>query len=523
MTRQNTRIFISCWIALTLGGAHAAGTDPARTATITILHTNDIHGHLDAWKGWEGELKDKTIGGLDRLAARVREQRATLAPNSSLLLDAGDTIGDTMIADETEGRAIIETMNAMGYDAMVVGNHEPDYTAEKLRTRIGEARFPVLAANIQHRWSGKLFTKPYVIKTVNGIKVGILGIAYPNTPLTTATKNVKNLRFSQAVPTAQTYVQQMRDEGAQIVIALTHLGINADKHLAEKVDGIDVIVGGHSHNRMKDALKVRQTLIVQAGAHGSDLGRLDLNIANGKVASFQRTLISVTGPESDSGVASTIAQQKAPFEKKMTTVVGNATSVIPRVQTIAGQEPAKRDGESPADDLFADAVRESTQTQIAFLPGVGYGVALQPGNITAADLRNLIPHDSAVWTMRLTGGQIRDVLEQSIENVMTQDTTKKVGGMIQVSGLQFSYKPDAPFSQRVQTVTVAGKPLEFARYYAVATNALLAQGGHNYVTFKQGRDRKEGSKQFDLVKSWIAARGNVAAPPTDRITKIEGK
>ncbi|MHB8914447.1 MAG: bifunctional metallophosphatase/5'-nucleotidase [Thiobacillus sp.] len=405
MSRLNARLLVSCWMALACGLSHAAETDPSKVATITIFHTNDIHGHLDAWKGWEGELKDKTIGGLDRLAARVRQQRATLAPNSSLLLDAGDTIGDTMIADETEGRAIIETMNAMGYDAKVVGNHEPDYTAEKLRTRIAEAGFPVL----------------------------------------------------------------------------------------------------------------------QAGAHGSDLGRLDLNIANGKVASFQRTLISVTGPESDSAAATTIAQQKAPFEQKMNAVVGNATNVIPRAQTIAGQEPAKRDGESPADDLFADAVRESTQTQIAFLPGVGYGVALQPGTITAANLRNLIPHDSAVWTMRLTGGQIRDVLEQSIENFMTQDTTKKVGGMIQVSGLQFSYKPDAPFNQRVQTVTVAGKSLEFARYYAVATNALLAQGGHNYVTFKRGRDRKEGGKQFDLVKAWIAARGNVSAPPTDRITKIEGQ
>lgn len=523
MPRPFTRIFVTCWTALTLGGAHGANTDSAKATTITIFHTNDIHGHLDAWKGWEGELKDKTIGGLDRIAAQVREQRATMAANASLLLDAGDTIGDTMVADETEGRAIIATMNAMGYDAMVIGNHEPDYTAEKLRMRIAEARFPVLAANIGHRWSGKLFTQPYVIKTVNGIKVGVLGIAYPNTPLTTAKKNVKKLRFSQAVPTAQTYVQQMRDAGAQIIIALTHLGINADKHLAEKVDGIDVIVGGHSHNRMKEALKVRQTLIVHAGAHGSDLGRLDLNITNGKVTSFQRTLISVTGPESDSAVASTIAQQKAPFEQKMNTVIGNATSVIPRAQTIAGQEPTKRDAESPADDLFADAVRESTQTQITFLPGVGYGIALQPGAITAGDLRNLIPHDSAVWTMRLTGEQIRDVLEQSIENFMTQDTTKKVGGMIQVSGLQFTYKPDAPFNQRVQTVTVGGKPLEVARYYAVATNALLAQGGHNYVTFKQGRDRREGGKQFDMVKAWIETRGNVAAPPTDRITKIEAK
>ena len=515
--------------AILIGAAllsHAATpNDPGSNAstTITLFHTNDIHGHLESWKGGEGELKDQTVGGLDRVAARVREQRAHLSPNASLLLDAGDTIGDTMIAAETEGRAVIETMNAMGYDAMVVGNHEPDFTAEKLRARIAEAKFPVLAANIHHRWSGKPFTKPYVIKTVNGVKVGILGLAYPNTPLTTSKKNVKNLRFSEAVPTAQLFVPQMRDEGAQIIVALTHLGLGADKHLAENVDGIDVIVGGHSHNRMKDALRIRQTLIVQAGAHGSDLGRLDLNIANGKIVSFQRTLIPVTGAESDNTVASKIAQHKAPHEQKMNAVVGNASSLIPRAQTLAGQEPGKRDEESPADDLFADAVRESTQAQIAFLPGVGYGVALQPGQISTAQLRNLIPHDSAVWTMRLTGEQIREVLEQSIENFSTKDPTKKVGGMIQVSGLQFIYNPEGVFNQRVQTVTVQGKPLELRKYYRVATNALLAEGGHNYDTFKRGRERREAGKQFDMIKSWIAARGNVAAPPTDRITKLDGK
>ena len=509
--------------ALPALSATSSDAGSTTTATVTLFHTNDIHGHLDAWKGWEGELKDKTVGGLDRIAASLRAQRAKLAPNASLLLDAGDTIGDTMIAAETEGRAVIETMNAMGYNAMVVGNHEPDFTADKLRARIAEAKFPVLAANIRHRWSGKAFTQPYVIKTVNGVKVGVLGLAYPNTPLTTAKKNVKGLRFGEAVPTARRYVPQMRDEGAQIIVALTHLGLGADKHLAEKVDGIDVIVGGHSHNRMKDAMRVRQTLIVQAGAHGSDLGRLDLNITNGKIVSFQRTLIPVTGAESDSAVAGRIAQHKAPHEQKMNTVVGNASSLIPRAQTLTGQEPGKRDEESPADDLFADAVRESTQSQIAFLPGVGYGVALQPGQISTAQLRNLLPHDSAIWTMRLTGDEIRDVLEQSIENFSTKDPTKKVGGMIQVSGLQFSYNPDAEFNQRVQSVTVQGQPLEPRRWYRVATNALLAEGGHNYKTFKHARDRREAGKQFEMIKAWIAARGNVAAPPTDRILKQGGK
>ena len=115
-----------------------------------------------------------------------------------LLLDAGDTIGDTLVAAETEGRAVIETMNRIGYDAMVVGNHEPDFTAEKLLERIKEAEFPVLAANIVRKTDDELFTKPYVIKTIGGVRVGILGLAYPNTPLTSAKKNVDRSDVSRS-------------------------------------------------------------------------------------------------------------------------------------------------------------------------------------------------------------------------------------------------------------------------------------------------------------------------------------
>ena len=497
--------------------------DREQSRTITILHTNDIHGHLESWRGWDGELTGKTVGGLDRLSARIREARASTPPNSVLLLDAGDTIGDTMIAVETEGRAVIETMNTIGYDAMVVGNHEPDFTAEKLRARIAEARFPVLAANITHRPNGRLFTRPYIIRDVSGMRVGILGLAYPNTPLTSARKNVENLRFGEAVATAREYVPRLRREGAEIVIALTHLGLGADKQLAEKVDGIDVIVGGHSHNRTKEPLQFRQTLIVQAGAHGSDLGRLDLTIADGRIVSHRRTLIPITDEKPDRDIAEVIARQHAPYEQKMTTPIGRAATLIARAQTIAGQEPEKRDAESPADDLFADAIRETTHSEVAFLPGLGYGVALQPGKIPAAQLRNLIPHDSTVWTMRLTGAQIRQVLEQAIENFTTTDVTRKVGGMIQVSGLHFSYNPEARRNRRVQEVTVGGQALEPRRRYTVAVNSLLAEGGHNYRWFERGIDRREAGKQYEMVKSWIERRGEVSAPPTDRITKVSNK
>lgn len=491
----------------------------ATPQTLTILHTNDIHGHLVSWTGWDGELAGEQVGGLDRLAALIRKVRTEVGGQRVLLLDAGDTIGDTMIAAETEGRAVIETMNALAYDAMVIGNHEPDFTASTLRARIAEAHFPVLAANIRGA-NNQLFAKPYVIREIEGIRVGILGIAYPNTSLTSSKRNVVGLGFRGAVETARKYIPAMRREGAKIIIALTHLGLSADKALAKSVPGIDLIVGGHSHNRMKEAIRVRDTLIVQAGAHGSDLGRLDLTIAGGRIISHRRTLIPITGEGSDATIVEVIARAQAPYRERMDEEVGHATGVIIRAQTIAGQEPEKRDAESPADDLFADAIRETAGTQVAFLPGLGYGVALQPGKITAADIRNLIPHDSAVWTMRLTGTQIRQVLEQAIENFTAIDVTKKVGGMIQVSGLRFSYDPQARRSRRVQEITVGGLALAPRSRYTVAVNALLAEGGHNYKWFERGIDRRKVGKQYEMVRSWIERHGKVSAPPTDRITKV---
>lgn len=289
---------------------------------IVILHTNDLHGHLVAWKGWEGELKGKTVGGLDRLAGAVAQVRKEHG-EAVLLLDAGDVIGDTMIANLTEGRALIEALNYLGYDALAVGNHEPDFDMQKLRQRADEAKFPLLAANLVGD-DGMLFTTPSVVKKVNGVNVGILGLAYPKTERTTAKKNVEKVTFQDPVPTVKRFLPKMRDDGAEVIVVLSHLGLSGDKKLAQAVEGIDVIVGGHSHNRMAEAERVGNTLIVQAGAHGSDLGRLDMTIKKGKITARRRTLVLLdydTVP-SDPSAKKLLERQFQPHRKALELVVG---------------------------------------------------------------------------------------------------------------------------------------------------------------------------------------------------------
>lgn len=487
---------------------------------LTILHTNDIHGHLTAWRGWEGELKDKTIGGLGALGGAIAAARREAGENC-LLLDAGDLIGDSMIADLTKGQALIAALNHLRYDALTIGNHEPDFGVAALGERIDEAAFPVVAANLIVESDDSLFTKPYIIKNLGGLRVGILGLAYPKTSRTTTAKNIQGLKFQPPRETAEKYVGRIRDEGVDLLVALTHLGLGADEQLARSVKGIDVIVGGHSHNRMAQAEPIGETLIVQAGAHGSDLGVLELTFAHGKVTEHRRSLIPLDHEKIslDASADQLASRLVAPHRQALEEQVGRATTWLIRAQTLAGTKARKRDEESPVDSLFADILREEMQADFAFLPGVGYGVAIPPGPITAAQLRQLVPHDGKVVTMRLHGSHIIDLLEQAVENVFSSDPAVKVGGMIQLSGLRFAYRPASAKDHRVAEIERVDGKWDAGADYLIATNSMLAQGGHNQATFRHGRSIQEHDSQYATIRRALLKRQEVAAPALGRIRR----
>lgn len=517
------KILLSLLCLLTLP-AWAQDSPSAGERTVVVLHTNDLHGHLTPWRGWEGELEGKALGGMDRLATAVKQVRSEVGADKVLLLDAGDTFGDTMLAVETQGGAMLNAMNAIGYDAMVIGNHDPDFGVKQVKKLAAEARFPLLSANIVDA-SGRPVMPPMLLRAIDGVSIGILGLSYPNTPLTTAKKNIKGWTFKDAAATAREWVPQLRAQGAEIVVVLSHLGLSADRKLAGAVPDIDVIVGGHSHNRTDSAVREGDTLIVQAGAHGSDLGRLDLKIADGKVVNQTHRLILLDNARlaPDTQLAEQMRRLRDRHAHKLNERIGEAKGPLTRAQTLAGQEPRARDHESPVDSLFADLLREGTRSDVVLLPNSGYGVAIPTGPITADQLRNLVPHESKVVTMTLRGGQLRDILEQSIERTYTDDPTLKVGGLLQVSGLRFSYDPKLPKGQRVKEVAINDAALDDGKAYRVTTNSLFAQGGHGLSTFTEGQDIREGEPAYKLLKQLIERKGSVNVPAPGRIQKVGGQ
>ena len=243
-----------------------------------------------------------------------------------------------MIADLTKGKALIAALNLLRYDALTIGNHEPDFGMAVLRERIAEAKFPVVAANFVAEENDSLFTKPYILKQVGDLRVAILGLAYPKTSRTTADKNVAGVKFLEPKPAVEKYLPLMRAEGAEVVVVLSHLGLSGDQQLARAIKGIDVIVGGHSHNRMADAEKVGDTIIVQAGAHCSDLGRLELTIEDSKITSHRRvlTLLDHDKVKPDDAANRFVAELHEPHRKALDEDIAQAEGWLVRAQTLAG-------------------------------------------------------------------------------------------------------------------------------------------------------------------------------------------
>ena len=287
----------------------------AEETLIRILHVNDFHGFAEPHKPLGSQV---VVGGAAYLSAAVNRLRSE---RPSLLVAAGDMIQGHTWANMSKGESAVEVMNAMRFDVMVMGNHELDFGQEILKKRISEATFPVLAANV----SGSGGLEALCRQGGGGVKVGFLGVVAEDTPVITHPNNVTGLRFGLVQETVEKYLPEVRAK-ADIVVVLSHIGYPADRILAEKVKGIDVIIGGHSHTKVVDPPVIGGTLIVQAWEHAKALGVVDITLENGRFKSAKGTLEEIKPEEGleDKAVEAIVFKYKQVVDAALNQVVGGA-------------------------------------------------------------------------------------------------------------------------------------------------------------------------------------------------------
>jgi 5'-nucleotidase/UDP-sugar diphosphatase len=360
-------------------------------------------------------------------------------------------------------------MNAMGFDAMVVGNHEFDFGLQVLQKIISQAAFPVLGANVE----GFPPLKPFVIETVGGVRVGLIGVVLEDTPAYTSPRNVAGLKFTPPAAAVKKYLNKIRKE-SDIVIVLSHQGLAADRALAAAVPGIDVIVGGHTHTRVPQPVVVGHTLIVQAGEYAKDLGVLDLTVRGGKITAFDGRLQAI---QPATGKADPKIEQLVDYYARKMDSLLNRTVGLTEVE-LAGYKADAMFRETNLGNLVADVLRAKAGADAAIINGGGFRASIGRGPITAKQVSAVLPFDNYLVAMQLTGRQVQEVLEHGVSSL-----PKPSGRFPQVSGLTLVYSRSAPVGQRVKEVTIGGRPLDPDREYLIATTDFLVAGGDGFKAF----------------------------------------
>lgn len=454
---------------------------------LTIMHTNDTHAHLEH---------------MAKRFTAVKEIRAEV--ENSILLDAGDVFSGTLFFTKYLGKADLDFMNQLGYDAMTFGNHEFDKSSVELADFVKDAKFPFVSSNIDFTKdaalkgyvggdlsdsaeNGKIYNA--IILDVNGEKVGLIGLTTLET-IAIASPS-KDLVFNDYVESTKAAKAALEKEGINKIIVLSHLGVDEDRKLAAAVEGLDIIVGGHTHTELKEPEvygTTAKTLVVQANEYGKFLGRVDVTFnAAGEITAYDGKLLNMQTDEfaEDPAVVAAIKAYEGPIDEMKKEVVGY-TSVA-----LEGSRSLVRTQETNLGNLITDSMlakgKALAGAQIVITNGGGIRASIEQGTITLGDVRTVQPFDNAFVTLEMTGAQILASLEHGVSKVETA-----AGQFPHVAGLKFKYDSSkAPGSRIVSVVvnTEAGYvDLDPKSTYIVATNAFMAGGGDGYTAMEEAKN-----------------------------------
>lgn len=539
------RIFLgSCLAALAASAVIAPQAARAEYA-LTILHINDLHSRFepiskyDSTCSEEEDTKGECFGGIARIKAKVDERRKALreAGKNVLMLSAGDEFQGSLFYTTYKGKATAEFMQAIGFDAVAVGNHEFDDGPQGLAGFLDLVSFPVLSGNIdvenEPTLKGRL--PGTVIIELGGQKIGIVSTLAEDTDETSSPG--KNVRFLAAEDYLKGAVEGLEAAGVSKIIALTHMGLPRDMQIAARVRGIDAIVGGHSHTLLSNTVEGaagpypvvvqnpagKQVPVVQAYSYGKYLGEIEIVFDDeGNVVSAigEPILLDASVP-ADKAVAARVKELAGPIEELKSKVVGNSAAAID------GSRDSCRARECEMGNLVADAMLERVKDQgiqIAIQNGGGLRASIDGGEVTMGEVLTVLPFQNTLSTFQLKGADVLAALENGVSKV-----EEGAGRFPQVAGLRYIWtKAKNPGEGRIIKAEVnengAFVPLDPDKVYGVVSNNYMRGGGDGYKIFStaglNAYDYGPGLEQ--VVADYIANLGGAYKPYLDeRVREIE--
>ena len=454
----------------------------------------------------EAARKYGKVGGFAHLATLIKHLRAQ-RPNS-LLLDGGDTWQGSATSLWTNAQDMVDATKLLGVDVMT-GHWEFTFGADRVTEIIEndlEGHIDFVAQNvIDNQWEEDVF-KPYVIKEMNGIPVAIIGQAFPYTPIANPRWMVPEWSFGIREDKMQETVDAAREAGAQVVIVLSHNGMDVDLKLASRVRGIDAIMGGHTHDAVPAPTKVKNaggsTLVINSGSNGKFLSVLDFDVKNGKVRDYRYRLLPIFSNyiEPDAQMGKLITDVRKPYLDKLSEELGVADELLYRRGNFNGT----------FDQLILDAMLDVQEADIAFSPGFRWGVSVLPGEpITFEHVmtQTAITYPTATLT-EVNGEQIKVILEDVADNLFNEDPYYQQGGdMVRVGGLKYSIDPTKKIGKRISDMELNGKPLDANKKYRLAGWASM--------------QKREGMPIWEVVADYIRAQDTVRISELN-VPKIKG-
>lgn len=488
LSRRLLALLLATTLLLSLFTVASAEAEPV---TLVIFHTNDVHARVQGSSSVIGHAKIATIVQAERdLGANV------------LLFDAGDATHGQSVGNLSEGAAIIEVMNAMGYDAMVAGNHDFNFGQDRLLELAEFADFPILGANVLNEDATPFLTE-YIIREIDGVRIAIIGLATPETLFKTHPKNVEGLTFADPAEIAAKLVALLKND-VDFIIALSHLGQDGEftsAMVAEAVPGIHLIIDGHSHD--KGVLMVGKTVIVQTGEYANNLGRIDVSFAAGSIV-IESSLIAAADTvdvAANQEVLDIIAHYNAQVSAIQSVIIGS-TAVH-----LEGDRVFARVGETNLGNLITDAMLKVTGADLALTNGGGIRASIPIGEITRKHIFDVLPFGNLIVVKEVTGQTILNMLEFSARLYPAQN-----GGFMHAAGITFSIDADKEPLDRIHSVMVGGVALDLTAKYLLATNDFVAAGGDGYTMLTAYPIYAEMISLEEALADYITSLGANIAP-----------